>query len=88
MRKRAVLRTNPFAGKVTATRNARPGFQLGAMPPHLRHADAKVETELAPRTSGGRERLSSNRMLASWQGIATAIAAVLPGYGSRRLQWL
>jgi hypothetical protein len=31
--------------------------------------------------------LSRNRMLASWQGIATAIAAVLPGYGSRRLQW-
>jgi peptidoglycan lytic transglycosylase len=25
------------------------------MPPHVRHADAKVETELAPGTSGGRQ---------------------------------
>jgi hypothetical protein len=67
-------------------RRSHPGYQLGVMPPHSRLASAKVEQELAPGTSGGREP-ARNRMLTSWQGVATAKDVVLPGCGSWRLRW-
>jgi hypothetical protein len=51
-----VLRTNPLqAEQRVTTRNESVRLPFGALPPYPRHASAKVETELAAGTSGGRE---------------------------------